>query len=151
MMGMRIPETCWAVFKRQVPNLRSCCILLVGWVERYPVIIRHSSFDSFILWFVSSLFIHSELYSLKLTQFNYSDCGWLRNTATGSNQVTPLKCCPLSTVNLRTGVHAHFTYCSAWFVSVPTALLISRQLGGCLSVCSLVNTEQFKVLNIKGR
>ena len=29
MMGMRMPETCWAIFKRQVINLRSCCILLV--------------------------------------------------------------------------------------------------------------------------
>jgi hypothetical protein len=34
-MDMRMPETCWAVFKRQVINLRSCCILLVDSVERY--------------------------------------------------------------------------------------------------------------------
>ena len=33
-MGMRMPETCWAVFKRQVISLRSCCILLVDSVER---------------------------------------------------------------------------------------------------------------------
>jgi len=32
-MGMRMPETRWAVFKRQVINLRSCCILLVDSVE----------------------------------------------------------------------------------------------------------------------
>jgi len=32
-MGTRMPETCWAVFKRQVINLRSCCILLVDSVE----------------------------------------------------------------------------------------------------------------------
>jgi len=32
-MGMRMPETCWAVFKRQVIKLRSCCILLVDSVE----------------------------------------------------------------------------------------------------------------------
>ena len=32
-MGMRMPETCWDVFKRQVINLRSCCILLVDSVE----------------------------------------------------------------------------------------------------------------------
>jgi len=32
-MGMRMPETCWTVFKRQVINLRSCCILLVDSVE----------------------------------------------------------------------------------------------------------------------
>ena len=33
MMGTRMPETCWAVFKRQVINLRSCCIWLVNSVE----------------------------------------------------------------------------------------------------------------------
>jgi len=33
MMGMRIPETCWAVFKWQVINLRICCIWLVDSVE----------------------------------------------------------------------------------------------------------------------
>ena len=32
-MGMRMPETCWAVSKRQVIYLRSCCILLVDSVE----------------------------------------------------------------------------------------------------------------------
>ena len=32
-MGMWLPETCWAVFKRQVINLRSCCILLVDSVQ----------------------------------------------------------------------------------------------------------------------
>ena len=30
MMGMRLPETCWAVFKRQVINLRNL-LHLVGW------------------------------------------------------------------------------------------------------------------------
>jgi hypothetical protein len=29
MMGMRMTETCWAVFKRQEINLRNCCIWLV--------------------------------------------------------------------------------------------------------------------------
>jgi len=33
MMGMRLPETCWALFKRQVINLRRCCIWLVDSVE----------------------------------------------------------------------------------------------------------------------
>jgi len=33
MMGMRMPETCGALFKLQVINLRSCCILLVDSVE----------------------------------------------------------------------------------------------------------------------
>jgi hypothetical protein len=29
MMGMKMPKTRWAVFKRQVINLRICCIWLV--------------------------------------------------------------------------------------------------------------------------
>jgi len=33
-MGMRTPETCWAVFKWQVINLRIWCIWLVDSVER---------------------------------------------------------------------------------------------------------------------
>ena len=33
-MGMRMSETCWAVSKWQVINLRSCCILLVDSVEK---------------------------------------------------------------------------------------------------------------------
>jgi hypothetical protein len=32
-MGMRMPETCWAVFKRQAINLKSWCIWLVDSVE----------------------------------------------------------------------------------------------------------------------
>ena len=32
-MGMRMPETCWAVFKWQVINLQSCCIWLIDLVE----------------------------------------------------------------------------------------------------------------------
>jgi len=33
MMGMRMPETCWAVFKRQAVNLRDWCIWLVDLFE----------------------------------------------------------------------------------------------------------------------
>jgi hypothetical protein len=33
MMGLMMPETCWAVFKRQVINLRNCCIWLVDSFE----------------------------------------------------------------------------------------------------------------------
>jgi len=33
MMGMRMTETCWAVFKRQEINLRNCCIWLVDLFE----------------------------------------------------------------------------------------------------------------------
>jgi hypothetical protein len=34
IMGMRIPETCWAVFKRQAINLRNCFIWFVDSFER---------------------------------------------------------------------------------------------------------------------
>jgi len=36
MMGMRMPETCWAVFKRRAINLRDWCIWLVWfiWIEQ---------------------------------------------------------------------------------------------------------------------
>jgi len=33
MMSMRMPETCWAVFKRQVINLWNCCIWSVDSFE----------------------------------------------------------------------------------------------------------------------
>ena len=33
MMGTRMPETCWAVFKRQAINLRDWCIWLVDLFE----------------------------------------------------------------------------------------------------------------------
>jgi len=32
-MGVRTPETCWAVNKRQVINWRDCCIWLVNLIE----------------------------------------------------------------------------------------------------------------------
>ena len=35
MMGVRTPETCWATHKRQVINLRNCCIWLVDLFELY--------------------------------------------------------------------------------------------------------------------
>ena len=35
MMGVRTPETCWAVHERQVMNLRNCCIWLVDLFEMY--------------------------------------------------------------------------------------------------------------------
>jgi len=34
MMGVRTSETCWAVHKRQVTNLRSCCTWLVDLFEK---------------------------------------------------------------------------------------------------------------------
>jgi hypothetical protein len=33
MMGMRMLETCWVVFKREAINLRNCCIWLVDSFE----------------------------------------------------------------------------------------------------------------------
>jgi len=37
MMGVRTPETCWAVHtsKRQAINLRNCCIWLIDLFEMY--------------------------------------------------------------------------------------------------------------------
>jgi hypothetical protein len=35
MMGVRTPETCWAVHKREVRNLRDCCIWLVDLFELF--------------------------------------------------------------------------------------------------------------------
>jgi hypothetical protein len=35
MMGVRTPETCWTVNKRQVINWRNCCIYLVDLFELY--------------------------------------------------------------------------------------------------------------------
>jgi hypothetical protein len=34
IMSMRMPKTCWAVFKRQVINLKNCCIWLVDSFEK---------------------------------------------------------------------------------------------------------------------
>jgi len=39
MMGMRMPETCWAVFKRQAINPRNCCIWLVDSFQHIYIII----------------------------------------------------------------------------------------------------------------
>jgi len=38
MMGVRTPETCWVVHKRQVINLKTCCIWLVDLFEKYDII-----------------------------------------------------------------------------------------------------------------
>ena len=35
MMGMRMPETCWAVFKRQAINLKDWCTWLVDLLEQW--------------------------------------------------------------------------------------------------------------------
>jgi len=43
MMGVRTPETCWAVHKCQVINFRNCCIQLVDLFEltKLIVVFRH--------------------------------------------------------------------------------------------------------------
>ena len=46
MMGMRMPKTCWAVFKWQVINLRSCCIWMVDSVEKVSSHFRIHRWDS---------------------------------------------------------------------------------------------------------
>jgi hypothetical protein len=50
-MGMRMPETCWAVFKRQVINWRSCCILLVDSVKKTIVFLL----QTIVLWLTPGL------------------------------------------------------------------------------------------------
>ena len=37
-MGMRMPETCWAVFKRQAINPRNCCIWLA---DSFQCMMKH--------------------------------------------------------------------------------------------------------------
>ena len=46
MMGMRMPETCWALSKWQVINLRSCCILLVDSVEKTVWLLTNDYHDT---------------------------------------------------------------------------------------------------------
>jgi hypothetical protein len=55
MMGMRMPETCWAVFKRQVINLINCCIWLVVSFEWLSVWF-HSLFTTTITYAFSILY-----------------------------------------------------------------------------------------------
>jgi hypothetical protein len=52
MMGMRMPETCWAVFKRQVLNLRTWCIWLVDSFE--SMMIHGHANPKFASWITSS-------------------------------------------------------------------------------------------------
>jgi len=48
MMDMRMPETCSAVFKQQVINLRSFCILLADSVESLSVIDTQGGYRIFL-------------------------------------------------------------------------------------------------------
>ena len=47
-MGMRMPKTCWAVSKRQVINLRSCCILLGDSVEYNKHCCSYHNFSDYL-------------------------------------------------------------------------------------------------------
>ena len=69
MMGMRMPETCWAVFKRQVINLKDWCFSLVDLYE-YKLdtcfsFCEHPTSDAFIK-ILSEPFSHA--YPAKLLQ-----------------------------------------------------------------------------------
>ena len=66
MMGMRMPKTCWAVFKRQVINLKNCYIWLVNSFEcvmmhglaklkftKFQVVrVVTKTLDAFMMWYV---------------------------------------------------------------------------------------------------
>jgi hypothetical protein len=62
MMGMRMPETCWAAFKRQAINLRNCCICLVDsfevmllfWNRVFPTVWIHPQVHHHQLMTISS-------------------------------------------------------------------------------------------------
>jgi hypothetical protein len=64
-MGMRMPETCWAGFKRQAINLRNCCFWLVDSFE----------FDCF-----KCLFIHFHHWHCLFTYVSIYVCMCLCNT-----------------------------------------------------------------------
>jgi hypothetical protein len=97
MMGMRMPETCWAVFKWQVMNLRICCICLVDSVEsmmmyglanpkffqQYSICmatdVAHTCAGEF--WTAVFLFMSHSTSRTHLTRVHASQvqcCGWLQ-------------------------------------------------------------------------
>jgi len=73
-MGMRMSETCWAVFKRQVINLRSYCIWLAGSVE--SMMMQAGSADSMMM--------HG-LANPKFKKFNNESCFFFKSR--------PFACC----------------------------------------------------------
>jgi hypothetical protein len=50
MMGVRTPETCSAVHKRRLINLRNCCILLVDLFELIVNVLTKSNFSKIKLY-----------------------------------------------------------------------------------------------------
>jgi hypothetical protein len=59
MMGMRMPETCWAVFKRQAINPRNCCIWLV---DLFEYMMRHGLINPKVSWIFSWPHLSRALY-----------------------------------------------------------------------------------------
>jgi hypothetical protein len=57
MMGGRTPETCWAVNKHQVMNLRNCCIWLLIYLNSLMLILITFSLTwNFVVYYLSTLF-----------------------------------------------------------------------------------------------
>jgi len=59
-MGVEAPETCWATQKRQVINLRNCCIWLVNLFELVDMLCYCVNEDSTVP--ASCFGTHTELY-----------------------------------------------------------------------------------------
>ena len=82
MMGMRLPETCWAVFKRQLINMRNCCIWLVDsfeWMQVFFVLIhlleprlRKFSMTSEWYWEYSKLLYDLTFFLSPLASYTFS-------------------------------------------------------------------------------
>ena len=91
MMGMRIPETCWAVFKRQIVNLRNWCMWLVDSIEsmmmhglanpKYAVML-----DSLITTYVQFVIMETELQKV------HNVCFFMVNELTGGNFLCQRTC-----------------------------------------------------------
>jgi hypothetical protein len=93
-MGMRMPGTCWAIFKRQVINLSSCCILLFDSVEkmRYYFIVKHVSciFHYFVLWPTNAQLFHKLSHSYMLRHYReglQALWGWQDSVETCRNAI----------------------------------------------------------------
>jgi len=77
MKGMRMPETCWAVFKRQAINLRDWCIWLIDLFEynfqTLPLITSQTM--CYNIWFtketVSKHYIPATITFIKISEHKY--------------------------------------------------------------------------------
>jgi hypothetical protein len=80
MMGVRTPETCWAINKLHVINLRNCCMWLVDLFETDCVIWNTEIFDVSKVWMVditrnmgklaTSVGSHAKIISLNVAHNN---------------------------------------------------------------------------------